>query len=340
MTGSSSRSASPMAQEPPVGAVGHGSAWAHHGEILQGVFRGVDEAATPGLVTLPIARVASRAQFRVGEGPGISVSPPDRVRARRAVMSLATHLHTSHGRPLLDGHLSIDTQAPVGAGLGSSSADVVAALRAVHDLVGHQSTASSLCRFAVAVEGASDPLAHAPRAVLFAQRAGGIIEDFATTLPAMIVVSCVLGDGAGVDTLACPPPHEDELGSYERLRARLRSALMAGNAREVGAVATASALANQARLPRPELPLLLRIAETVGAVGVQVAHSGCVAGLLFDARSAGHQARAGESLRLLAEAHIPVDGTWEVLTDEGREPLPATSAAPETKTEREHRVRA
>jgi uncharacterized protein involved in propanediol utilization len=40
---------------------------------------------------------------------------------------------------------------------------------------------------------------------------------------------------------------------------------------------------NQRRLPLPRFDAFLRLAKEVGALGVQIAHSGIYAGLLFDA---------------------------------------------------------
>ncbi|WP_162240362.1 hypothetical protein [Nocardia arizonensis] len=47
-------------------------------------------------------------------------------------------------------------------------------------------------------------------------------------------------------------------------------------------MATASARLNQRFLEKPELETLVEIAAEHGAAGVQVAHSGSVAGVLFD----------------------------------------------------------
>lgn len=63
-----------------------------------------------------------------------------------------------------------------------------------------------------------------------------------------------------------------------------------------GRPAAAGSLANQALLPRPRLPAALELGRAAGALGVNVAHSGTVIGLLFDAGAeritwAAHSAR-------------------------------------------------
>jgi uncharacterized protein involved in propanediol utilization len=63
----------------------------------------------------------------------------------------------------------------------------------------------------------------------------------------------------------------------------------------VGRVASASAGINQRYLPKPHFSELMRLSEDVGAAGLQVAHSGTVAGLLFDPRRPELEARVGRA---------------------------------------------
>jgi uncharacterized protein involved in propanediol utilization len=90
-----------------------------------------------------------------------------------------------------------------------------------------------------------------------------------------------------VDTLRLPPAPYDrsEIVRFGVLRAALRRAVAKSDVALLGRVATASAQINQRYLPKPQLDLLLRLCEQHGGCGVQVAHSGTVAGLIFDARA-------------------------------------------------------
>jgi hypothetical protein len=49
---------------------------------------------------------------------------------------------------------------------------------------------------------------------------------------------------------------------------------------DIGRAATGSAVRNQLRLPNPSFDMALGVAERVGAVGVCVAHSGSVCGVI------------------------------------------------------------
>lgn len=132
-------------------------------------------------------------------------------------------------------------------------------------------------------EGPGDPLMHGPRPLLFAQREGRVLEALGDALQPAVVVGCTLGGGGPVDTLALPVLVRDaDLAAYEHLRRMLRRAVTDADTALLGRVSTASARLRQRVLPRPDLPALTGIADSVGAVGVQIAHSGNVRHNLHD----------------------------------------------------------
>lgn len=124
------------------------------------------------------------------------------------------------------------------------------------------------------------------RVVLFAHRDGVVLEDMQGQLPPLEVVGFLAGDADhGIDTVAWPPARYswDEIEFFRPLRGLLRRAIANGDPGLLGRVATASARINQRFLPKLNFEQVIRLAEDVGAVGVQVAHSGTVMGLMFDA---------------------------------------------------------
>lgn len=66
--------------------------------------------------------------------------------------------------------------------------------------------------------------------------------------------------------------------AYELVKAGVRECSL----ESIGAAATLSARINQRLLPNPHLEFLIEIAEAYGAHGICAAHSGTIAGLLFD----------------------------------------------------------
>jgi len=207
-------------------------------------------------------------------------------KARRAAVVSMTELSTG-GSPVTGGYLDIRSDIPHGIGMGSSTADVTAAIRAIAVFHGVAPTAEEIARIAIEAECASDPIMIDDRVVLFAHRDGTVLESLGRDLPPMIVVGCDADPGAGtIDTLALPPAaySTTEIDAFGFLRAELRAAVVNGDTARLGRVATSSALINQRFLPKSTLDFLLDLCKRVGGCGIQVAHSGTVAGVIFDSR--------------------------------------------------------
>ncbi len=142
-----------------------------------------------------------------------------------------------------------------------------------------------ICRLAVAAETASDSIVFGEQAVLFAHREGRVIEYLPGEFPSLIVVGFISPNDKPVDTLTYVPAHYDrsEIESFRVLRGLARKAILEQNVVLLGHVATASARINQRYLPKRHFEELLQIAAYCDALGVQVAHSGNLMGLLLDA---------------------------------------------------------
>ncbi|HEU0077814.1 MAG TPA: hypothetical protein VFQ76_09225, partial [Longimicrobiaceae bacterium] len=118
----------------------------------------------------------------------------------------------------------------------------------------------------------------------------------------------------GVETLSLPPcqysPWEAE--AFRPVLGLLRRAVEQQDPALLGRVATASTTIMQRHRPKRFMPELLRLAGEVGALGVQVAHSGTVAGFLFEPGSgtAARIERARAGLR-----RIGLHGSWEFSND-------------------------
>ncbi|GHJ41255.1 GHMP kinase [Streptomyces sp. TS71-3] len=292
-------------------ATGHGRAGCHHGEILQGVFRTGESQWAHGLVTLPLHSLGTRARFAPRPGvpaERITVEPADRTRAARAATLAVRACAPVSGLPPWGGHLTLQSDVPVGLGMGSSTSDVLAAVRAVADSHGVHLERAEAAGLAVRAERACDPLMLGARPALFAQRKGMVIEEFGSALPPLAVVGCLTGRGAPVDTLSLPVTdyRDEDVDAYERLRRMLRTALADTDAALLGRVATESAQRHQRIHPKAELALLIAISESSGALGVQVAHSGNVAGLLFDPTADDVGRRLRDCLRALLRGGLPV----------------------------------
>lgn len=242
------------------------------GELVQGSYNG-----TPFHVTCPIDMYSS-VTVRLLPGRG-SVTGPEH--AAKAVE--ATHLTLRHlGRADLDAQLSIDSPLPPGKGMASSTADVAGAVIATALALGQPLEPTEVASVALRVEPSDGTFF--PGIVAFDHRGGKIHLDLGPPPPIEIVV---LDFGGEVDTIAFN--REDRSGVLRRLEPQARQALelvRQGIALSrpdlIGEGATLSALANQEILYKPELDRVLALARRVNALGVNVAHSGTVIGVLLD----------------------------------------------------------
>ncbi|MCK1326605.1 kinase [Bradyrhizobium sp. 156] len=275
-----------------VAHVGVGQAVGHHGELLQGVFEGEDERLHRGLITLPFPARHSVATFRPQNIEGIRTSPPGRNKAARAMALTFEYL----GYFQFGGELTIQSNIPAGHGYGSSTADVVAAIRAAADSAGTALSPATVSRLAVAAEGASDPAAYDGRSVLFAQREGIVIEHLADEYPGLMVVGFRHPNDQPVDTLELLPARYDarEIEQFRCLRGLAAEAMKRQDARLLGRMATASSRISQRRLSKSHFEDVLRLTAEVGACGLQVAHSGTLMGILFPTGEIGATQRTTE----------------------------------------------
>lgn len=265
--------------------LGVGYAPGHHGELLQGAFDDGTGRVRRALVTLPRPDRGSRAIFYPSQRHWGVVGTPELVKVRRAAI-LALRQFSTHPAPAKGGQVEIISDVPRGVGMGSSTADVTATIRAVADYHGVTLSREEVGRLAVLAECAADSTMIDDRVVLFAHRDGVVLETLGHRLPPLLVVGCDTQPGVRVDTLGLPPADYDdrEVATFGVLRSALRRAVATGDAALLGRVATASARINQRFLPKPGLEDLLELGRRHGGCGIQVAHSGTVAGLVFDAR--------------------------------------------------------
>ncbi|MEM9012015.1 MAG: propanediol utilization protein [Pseudomonadota bacterium] len=234
----------------------------HLGELVQGR---LGPSGPVALVTLPCPALSVRAHFVPSERDGLHTEDP---LARRVAEAAAHHLDQPH----LSGNLTVAAEAPMGGGAGVSTATGLATLRAIARSIGATLTAEEESALLLSIEGATDPLAFPatpPR--LWAPREARTLEIL-PPLPAMTIVGGFDGPGQRTDPADTAFPDATEL--FAALRHGRDPAAIAK-------AATASAVANQARNPKPHWAELNAIAAAEGALGIAVAHTGSAVALLF-----------------------------------------------------------
>lgn len=257
----------PVDDEPWAVATANGS----FGELLQGVLPG----GVDFLVTLPVARW-SRARFRLVAGHPLRVLPPGKAKARQ----LAELMLATRGRGL-GGSLWLDGDVPVGKGMASSSADLVATARAVGTALGLDTSPEAVTGWLRGIEP-TDGVMY-PGVVAFEHRSVRLLASLGD-LPPNTVVG--LDEGGQLDSLqfnrVAKPYSVADMREYADLLGTLTAAVRDGDLRTVGHVATRSCELLEKIRCHPALPNMLRICRQVDGLGVVCTHSGTMLGLLLD----------------------------------------------------------
>jgi uncharacterized protein involved in propanediol utilization len=306
VTAESPTTPAPVPADAASGArTGLGVSFGTFGELLQGALAGPDEDF---LVTLPIARW-STAQVTLTPGAdGLRVEPAGKLKALRVARSvLARHGDSGGGTLVLTGDL------PEGKGMSSSSADLVATVRAVGDALGIPLSPQEIETHLRGIEP-TDGLMYS-EVVAFHHRKVRLCRTLGP-VPPMTIVG--VDEGGQVDTVdfnaSRPVVPAAERGEYGVLLDRLAAALAEGDLAAVGRISTRSAELNQARCPKRHLDRMLEIRRDIGALGVAVAHSGTMVGLLISGTDAGYDGRLADAVAAGTEraGTVSVDHTLSV----------------------------
>jgi L-threonine kinase len=231
------------------------------------------------LVTCPID-FYSRVQVELYYGGSSIVAPSNCPKAAAAVQVALAHL----GREDLGANLTISNPIPRSKGMGSSSADVTAAIAATGLALGHKLSPPVIARLALSVEPTDGVMFGG--IALFDHREGTLAEELGPPPPMEIVALDFVGT---VDTLEFNQVDRRALWqslqpeTAEALRL-VRQGVQEADPVLVGKGASISSEASQQVLLKPQLPRVMEFALSVGAVGVCVGHSGTIIGVLLDAR--------------------------------------------------------
>ncbi|MBM0274707.1 GHMP family kinase ATP-binding protein [Micromonospora tarensis] len=256
------------------GEVGTGHAFGTFGELLQGVLPG---GGTNFLVTFPIDAWAT-ATFRYhAEARDITLRPAHK-RKCRAVAGLVLAAAGVAG----GGELELTGDLPEGKGLASSSADLVATVRAVGAAIGMRLTAARIESFLRHIEP-SDGVMY-DEIVAYYQRQVRLCRPIGR-LPALTIVAH--DEGGQVDTIRhsrLPNPFSTaDAREYARLLDELTEAITVGDLPTVGRISTRSAVLNSKARIRHDLDALRRACHDVGGLGLVLAHSGTMLGVVLEA---------------------------------------------------------
>jgi len=179
-------------------------------------------------------------------------------------------------------HVSVKSDLPLGKGMASSSADISATCQGIALSAGTILTPDEIADIALLIEP-TDGIFY-PGIVLFDHIHGSLRQHLGAAIPMYIAIFDVGGE---IDTL-----HFNKRLDLKKLNEAnecqvqhavhlIRKGLAAKDIVLIGNGATISARANQKILFKPHLEDIIAIGQSWGAVGVNIAHSGTVVGVLF-----------------------------------------------------------
>ncbi|MED0680315.1 kinase [Aneurinibacillus thermoaerophilus] len=249
-----------------------GTACHTFGELLQGQREGV-----PFLVSLPIESYVNATFYPATSGE--LMTSPQKVKVYRVLRRLMNECKIS-----LHGTLLLEKTLPESKGFATSTADMVAACRAVSKAYKLCLLPQHISSLLVQIEP-TDGIMY-DEVVAYQHHHGRVITSLGYLPPLRIIG---VDRGGKVDTvsfnkrLAVYTCQEEK--EYDRLLQKLQEAFREGDSELIGYVATRSAEMHQKRLAHPDFEELKALCRKAGGLGVVVAHSGTLAGILLDASS-------------------------------------------------------
>ncbi|MBU7005230.1 GHMP family kinase ATP-binding protein [Phosphitispora fastidiosa] len=190
--------------------------------------------------------------------------------------------------------ITVFSQIPCGKGMASSTADIAAACAAAAKGLDTEISDWDIAGIALSIEP-TDGLMF-PGITVF-DHIGGRAARILGPAPEMEIL--IIDLGGTVDTVGFNAKMDLDVLNIAKenkialAMAKIEKGLAVGNCQLIGQAATESAYANQHMLPKPDLDRICDICRMTGGLGVNVAHSGTVIGVLFEAGT-GFAVRARE----------------------------------------------
>jgi uncharacterized protein involved in propanediol utilization len=275
--------------------ISRGSAFGHAGEFLQGA---VENNGTLRriLITIPAPELRSNATFTASEENGLTVTP--RWKQKSLTAFHLSWLLFSAMAPC--GMLEIQSEIPVSGGMGSSTADCVAAIRAAAAYWNRELRPDQIATLAHQAECFSDATMYEDRLVVFQHCEGKLHEYLDGDIPnfQLLVVEPRSDFRIDTDALTRPDYSAAEICQFSECLSRFRHACAVNDVHEIARIATISARINQRYHPKARMDEVVRIATENDALGIAVAHSGIIQILLFPPAPLGEQVLRKVSIEL------------------------------------------
>ncbi|MGQ7276515.1 GHMP family kinase ATP-binding protein [Brevibacillus thermoruber] len=277
--------------------VGKGEAHGTFGELLQGVL----PSGQDFLVTFPVEKYSTCKYVCSAQDQELSVYPA----WKRKSLHFAKRILEYYGLPV-KGTLYLESQLQQGKGLASSTADMMATVKAIescHDIDIPTQVIEDILRDIEPSDGIMYPgiVSYYHKEVRLRERIG--------ECPPFTVIA--LDEGGEVNTVdfnCLPKPFtEEDRQEYAVLLERITAAIRTQDAGGIGAVATRSAELNQKLHPKKTFAQVNRICRSIEGAGIVTAHSGTFIGILLSENDSAYYEKVKEGLSLLKQLGCPTE---------------------------------
>ncbi|MGO1071045.1 GHMP family kinase ATP-binding protein [Lysobacter sp. CA199] len=255
------------------------------GELWQGPYE-QDGELHIGLISLPV-RKYSWMHYLPGEHGQIELDLAGKDKCRRAIELYLQH----HGKSLPPGRWNHDSELPLGKGMASSTADLVATIRCLDRVFGLQTPIATVADLLRGIERSDSVFLD--RYALYLSGRQQVVRSFDAPLR---LHACYIDEGGTVETEKLAEPllrhYQRHLPAYRRHLQRAIDAFERVDPLAVCECATHSAQLAQWVTPKIHFESLRQRQHEFGADGIVIAHTGSLLGYLFVTRP--DAARMGE----------------------------------------------
>jgi L-threonine kinase len=242
------------------------------GEIVQGF----TSESVPFHVTCPISKTAT-VTVAVRPAPEFTITQiePRFSKLAQALRQTSSLLELEPLEIRVEHWSDLD----IGKGMGSSTADIVAASRALAATADQTLSPAQLAKIATSIESSDGSMY--PGIVVFNQKTGDVLEEFAWWPQFGILM---VTPPQVFNTESANFSGKQRYGpEFEKILSDLHEAASRRDISAFAEAASHSAAINQQFVPNPYYALLEDRINDFGALGINIGHTGTVLGLLFDA---------------------------------------------------------
>ncbi|MBE0446614.1 MAG: hypothetical protein IBX64_00620 [Actinobacteria bacterium] len=259
------------------------------GELVQGTIDGIDLH-----ITCPVSMYSLASASRL-RGGGLKI-PENLDKTALAVGKVLELIGGGYGI-----EIDVKSELPRGKGMASSTADIAAAVAATYSLLRKDIRPEDIANVALSIEPTDGTFFKG--IVAFDHKYGRRFEPIGEAPPIEIIV---LEPPEVIDTITFNRERKaikemDEVLVKEAFEMAVEG-IKTSNIRLVGKAATISAIHNQKILPKKALGDIIDICRRKGGIGVNVAHSGTVAGMMVE---------KGFGRRLFERTAHYMPGSWD-----------------------------